>query len=68
MKKYTRYIDRVTVKGSIRPIGFYTIDTDCNNLPVSKIQENITNFEKVTYFYFCIFLNFKVEKKKKKIF
>jgi hypothetical protein len=37
MKEYTRYIDRVTVKGSIRPIGIYTIDSDCDDLEPSKI-------------------------------
>lgn len=36
LKKYCRYIDRVTVKGSIRPIGLYTVDMDVDNLPVKK--------------------------------
>lgn len=36
MQKYTRYIDKVTVKGSIRPIGLYTIDMNVDNLPPSK--------------------------------
>lgn len=36
MKNYARYIDRVTVKGSIRPIGLYTVDMDVDNLPPKK--------------------------------
>jgi hypothetical protein len=39
MKKYTRYIDRVTVKGSTDPIGLYTIDMDVSNCPPSKIDD-----------------------------
>lgn len=39
MKKYTRYIDRVTVKGSTKPIGLYTVDMDYENLPRSKGEE-----------------------------
>ena len=39
MKRYTRYIDRVTVKGSIRPVGFYTIDMNVDNLPPSKLPD-----------------------------
>jgi hypothetical protein len=26
----------VTVKGSVRPVGLYTIDLDCDDLPPSK--------------------------------
>jgi hypothetical protein len=36
VKRFTRQIDMVTVKGSIVPIGFYTIDMEVDNLPVSK--------------------------------
>ncbi len=45
MKRYTRYIDRVTVKGSIKPIGFYTIDMVVDTLPPSKDPE-AENFTK----------------------
>ena len=38
MKRYTRYIDRVTVKGSVKPIGLYTVDMLVANLPPSKPQ------------------------------
>lgn len=37
LKSITRYIDRVTVKGSNEPIGLYTIDVNVNDLPPSKI-------------------------------
>ena len=36
LKNYCRYIDRVTVKGSIKPMGLYTIDMDYKDLPRSK--------------------------------
>ncbi|CAK82558.1 unnamed protein product (macronuclear) [Paramecium tetraurelia] len=36
LKKYQRQIDMVTVKGSVRPIGLYTIDIEGDNLPPSK--------------------------------
>ena len=36
MQRYTRYIDRVTVKGSIRPTGLYTVDMKVDHLPPSK--------------------------------
>lgn len=39
MKKYTRYIDRVTVKGSNKPIGLYTVDMDYEDLPRSKGED-----------------------------
>lgn len=39
MKRFTRYIDRVTVKGSIRPIGLYTIDMVVDGLQPSKDPE-----------------------------
>ena len=51
-KSVARYIDRVTVKGSVRPIGLYTIDTDCDGLPPSKMHENLSNFEKVIIILF----------------
>lgn len=50
MKSYTRYIDRVTVKGSIRPIGLYTVDMDVDNLPVKKeIDPNFTKYDIVSF-------------------
>ena len=46
-KKVLRHLDRVTVKGSIQPIDFYTIDTDAESLPLdSKEKENMTGIEK----------------------
>ena len=47
MKMFTRYIDRVTVKGSSNPIGLYTVDMDYENLPRSKGEDayNFTKFE-----------------------
>jgi len=36
MKRYMRYIDRVTLIGQDEPIGLYTIDMDVENLPPSK--------------------------------
>lgn len=46
MKSYARYIDRVTVKGSIRPIGLYTVDMDVENLPQKKeIDPNFTKYD-----------------------
>ena len=46
-KKVQRHIDRVTVKGSIQPIDFHTIDTDHESLGLdSKEKENMTGIEK----------------------
>jgi len=46
MKKYARYIDRVTVKGSVRPIGLYIIDMNVDNLPEkNEIDPNFTKFD-----------------------
>merc|ERR1711976_446309 len=46
-KKLLRHIDRVTVKGSIQPIDFHTIDTDHESLGLdSKEKENMTGIEK----------------------
>lgn len=46
-KKVLRHIDRVTVKGSITPIDFHTIDTDHESLGLdSKEKENMTGIEK----------------------
>ncbi|KAL4493547.1 hypothetical protein ABPG72_004040 [Tetrahymena utriculariae] len=46
MKSYTRYIDRVTVKGSIRPIGLYTVDMDVENMPPKKEADpNLTKHD-----------------------
>ena len=36
MKRYTRYIDRVTITGSFTPMGLYTVDMDVDDLPPSK--------------------------------
>jgi hypothetical protein len=43
LKKFTRYIDRVTFKGSTEPMGLYTIDMIVDNLPPSK---DPTEYEK----------------------
>ncbi|CAD8077335.1 unnamed protein product [Paramecium sonneborni] len=40
IKKYLRQIDMVTVKGSVRPIGLYTIDIDADHIPPSKEDYN----------------------------
>nr|CAC81658.1 adenylyl cyclase [Tetrahymena pyriformis]CAD36506.3 adenylyl cyclase [Tetrahymena pyriformis] len=46
MKSFTRYIDRVTVKGSIRPIGLYTVDMDVENLPPKKeLDPNFSKYD-----------------------
>lgn len=46
MKRYTRYIDRVTVKGSIRPIGLFTVDMDVENLPQKReVDPNFTKYD-----------------------
>lgn len=34
--RYCRQIDRVTVKGSVEPMGLYTVDLDPENLPVNE--------------------------------
>lgn len=49
MKRYTRYIDRVTVKGSHFPIGLYTIDMVVDDLPPSKdiSEEELNDPEKI---------------------
>ena len=40
-RRFCREIDRVTVKGSIKPIGLFTIDIDLTNLEILKdIEEN----------------------------
>lgn len=39
MKTYIRQIDEVTVKGSIKPIGLFTIDAYVDNLPLSKSKD-----------------------------
>lgn len=50
MKKYTRYIDRVTVKGSIRPIGLYTVDMDVEHISVKKeIDPNFSKYDIVSF-------------------
>ena len=36
LKKLSRCVDRVLLKSNDKPIGLYTIDSDCNNLPNSK--------------------------------
>ncbi|CAD8078076.1 unnamed protein product [Paramecium sonneborni] len=45
LKKYLRQIDMVTVKGSVKPIGFYTIDIDADHIPPSK--EDYSQHEKL---------------------
>jgi hypothetical protein len=32
MKQFCRAIDKVTVKGSNQPVGFYTVDLDLANI------------------------------------
>lgn len=34
----TREIDRVTVKGSIKPISLFTFDLDLTNIPPSELK------------------------------
>ncbi|CAK94539.1 unnamed protein product (macronuclear) [Paramecium tetraurelia] len=36
VKKYTRQIDKVTVKGSVKPIGLFTVEMEADDLPPSK--------------------------------
>ena len=48
MKKYTRYIDNVLFKGSINPVGLYTIDYNVDYLPPSKDhKDNLNGFESI---------------------
>lgn len=41
MKSYCRNIDRVTVKGSNRPIRLYTVDVNIENItpPMNKAEK-----------------------------
>lgn len=41
MKEYCRAIDKVTVKGSNQPVGFYTVDLDIANIspPRDKVEK-----------------------------
>ena len=41
MKGYCRNIDRVTVKGSNRPIRLYTVDVNIDNIsaPMNKMEK-----------------------------
>lgn len=44
MQTYLRNIDRVTVKGSNKPIRFYTVDLNLSNIsPPSNKQEKYPN-------------------------
>jgi len=59
MKKYTRYIDRVTVKGSIRPIGLYTVDMDVEHISVKKeIDPNFSKYDivKSSFLFYLLYL------------
>ena len=65
MQSYTRYIDKVTLKGSIRPIGLFTIDLYVDELPESKYPDNLlTKFDKV-FFNFLLTKIYFIKKKKK---
>lgn len=41
VKFYTRQIDKVTVKGSKQPIGFYSVDMDCDHVIPSTFTMKI---------------------------
>lgn len=49
-RSYCREIDRVTVKGSIKPIGLFTIDLQINNLNIiEKINEKSPSKRKIDH-------------------
>lgn len=40
-QEYCREIDRVTVKGSLLPLGFFTVDIDLDRIEPGKFRNKI---------------------------